>query len=159
MKIDRQKTARFTLACAAAACAALGTGNLKAQAATSPAPLLLTATNGTNNYLAVINTRNQQIVYVPTGGMGGASGNAGGVAVQGSLAAVINFGSSTVSIFQRKGNSMQPVQTVKTSSQPVSVTFGHGHLVVLGQTTADSFPVYGNTVGNNDGTVGLEPRR
>ena len=156
MQFDRQKTARFTLACAAAAFAAFGAGNLRAQPAAGAVPLLLTATNGTNNSLAVINTRTQQVVYVPTGGAGGAGGNAGGIAVQGSLAAVINFGSSNVTIFQRKGNTMQPMQTVKTSSQPVSVTFGHGHLVVLGQTTADSFPVYGNTVGNNDGTVGLE---
>ena len=53
-----------------------------ATAAERSAPLFLTATNGTGlpNYLAVINTRTQETSYVPTGGMGGASGNAGGVA-------------------------------------------------------------------------------
>src|SRR6202020_995324 len=38
----------------------------------------------------------------------------------------------------------------------VSVAFGHGHLVVLGQTTAESFPVYGTSVAQgNDGIVQL----
>ncbi len=50
---------------------------------------------------------------------------------------------------------MEPMQTVKTTSQPVSVAFGHNHLIVLGLTTVESFPVYGNTVGNNDGIVHL----
>jgi hypothetical protein len=94
--------------------------------------------------------------FVPTGGAGGASGNAGGVAVSGSLAAVVNFGSTNVTIFVRQGNTMEPMQVIKTSSQPVSVAFGHGHLVVLGQTTAESFPVFGTTVAtSNDGVVQL----
>jgi hypothetical protein len=45
---------------------------------------------------------------------------------------------------------------VKTSSQPVSVAFGHNHLVVLGLTTAESFPVDGDNVATaNDGVVQL----
>lgn len=124
--------------------------------AASPDPLFLTATNGISNYLAVINTKTQEMDFVPTGGAGGASGNAGGVAVSGTLAAVINFGSTNVTIFARQGNTMQPTQVIKTSSQPVSVAFGHGHLVVLGQTTAESFPVYGTSVAtSNDGVVQL----
>ena len=119
-------------------------------------PLFLTATNGANNFLAVINTRTKEMDFVPTGGLGGASGNAGGVAVHGSLAAAVNFASSTVTIFVRRGNAMAPTQMIKTSSQPVSVAFGHNHLVVLGLTTAESFPVYGNTVAtDNDGVVQL----
>src|SRR4051812_49433975 len=51
-------------------------------------PLFLTATNGANNFLAVVNTRTKETNYVPTGGLGGAGGNAGGVAVDGDLAAV-----------------------------------------------------------------------
>jgi hypothetical protein len=51
---------------------------------------------------------------------------------------------------------MEPTQLIKTSSQPVSVAFGHNHLVVLGQTTAESFAVFGNTVTkDNDGVVQL----
>jgi hypothetical protein len=140
------------LMCAAAIAAMPGA---RAQTAASPAPLFLTATNATNNSLAVINTRTQQMLFAPTGGTGGASGNAGGVAVSGDLAAVVNFGSSNVTIFQRKGDTMEPVQMVKTTAQPVSVAFGHGHLVVLTLSDVQSFPVYGNTVGNNDGTVSL----
>src|SRR5262249_35298933 len=109
-----------------------------------------------NNFLAVVNTRTKQVTYVPTGGLGGASGNAGGVAVEGSLAVVVNFGSSNVTIFVRHGDAMQPTQVIKTSSQPVSVAFGHNHLVVLGLTTAESFPVYGTNVGaDNDGLAQL----
>jgi hypothetical protein len=116
------------------------------EAQTTAAPLFLTATNGTNNFLAIVNTRTHQTTYVPTGGNGGASGNAGGVAVSGKMAAVINYGSGNVTIFERRGETMQPTQMIATASQPVSVAFGSGHLVVLGLTTAQSFAVYGNTV-------------
>lgn len=118
------------------------------------APLFLTATNGTNNFLAVINTQTQQTTYVPTGGLGGATGNAGGVAVSGRLAAAVNFGSTNVTIFARRGDSMEPTQVIKTASRPVSVAFGQGHLLVLGLTTAESFPVYGDTVqATSDGQI------
>src|SRR5438067_6022927 len=93
-----------------------------------PDPLFLTATNGPTNFLAVINTRTRETTYVPTGGTGGAGGNAGGVAVQGTLAAAVNFGSSNVTIFARHGTAIAPIQTIRTSSQPVSVSFGHNHL-------------------------------
>jgi hypothetical protein len=120
------------------------------------APLFLTATNGATNFLAVVNVRTKETTYVPTGGFGGASGNAGGVAVQGRLAAAVNFGSSNVTIFVRHGDAMEPTQMIKTASQPVSVAFGHNHLVVLGQTTAESFAVYGTNVAKDaDGTVQL----
>lgn len=121
-------------------------------------PLFLTATNGSTNYLAVVNTRTKQIDYVSTGGAGGVKpgSNAGGVAAAGEMAAVINFGSSNVTIFVRRGNTMAAVSTVKTASQPVSVAFGHDHLLVLGTTTAESFPVSGNKVAeNSDGMVQL----
>jgi hypothetical protein len=146
-------------ACAGAIFAAFGAGALQAQAPQTGRrdPLFLTATNGsTANYLAVVNTRTQETDYVPTGGSGGASGNAGGVAVEGPLAAVVNYGSFNVTIFVRQGDAMQPTQMVKTTSRPLSVAFGHDHLVVLCLTTAESFPVYGNTVGANDGIVPLQ---
>lgn len=110
------------------------------------APLFLTATNGANNQLAIVNTESGETTYVPTGGAGGVSGNAGGVAVAGKLAAVVNFGSSNVTVFVRRGASLQAEKTIPTASKPVSVAFGHGHLVVLELTMAESFPVYGNSV-------------
>ena len=119
-------------------------------------PPFLTATNGANNFLAVINTRTKQTDYVPTGGLGGASGNAGGVGVNDRIVATVNFASSNTTIFLRRGNAMEPTQVIKTSSQPVSVAFGHHHLVVLGLTTAEAFSVNGNTVAkDNDGLVQL----
>jgi hypothetical protein len=149
---------RLTLICAAALSTAFGADQTEAQArqGRNQDPLFLTATNGPNNFLAVINARTKQTEYVPTGGFGGAGGNAGGVAVSGSVVAAVNFGSSNVTIFVRKGNAMEPTQLIKTSSQPLSVAFGHGHLVVLGATTAESFTLFGNTVSsNNDGVVQL----
>lgn len=120
------------------------------------APLFLTATNGANNQLAIVNTETGQTSYVPTGGMGGASGNAGGVAVSGKLAAVVNFGSSNVTIFVRRGGNLQATQMIQTVSKPVSVAFGQGHLVVLELTMAQSFPVPGDSViATADGTVPL----
>jgi hypothetical protein len=140
------------LICAAAASTAV------AEAQTTAAPLFLTATNGVTNYLAVIDTRTRQTTYVATGGNGGVpqGSNAGGVAVDGKIAAVINYGSSNVTIFVRHGDAMKPTQMITTSSPPVSVAFGSGHLVVLGLTTAQSFAVYGNTVETSaDGQISL----
>jgi hypothetical protein len=151
---NRIRLATITMMCGMAASSALAAGGEAAQGSRHD-PLFLTITNAATNFLAVVNTRTREVDYVPTGGMGGAGGNAGGVAVNGKLAAAVNFRSSDVTIFVRKGNSMQPVQKVKTTSQPLSVAFGHDHLVVLGMTTAESFPVYGDTVGPNDGIVPL----
>jgi hypothetical protein len=142
--------AALPLICAAVASAATP------EAATAASPLFLTATNGTTNYLAIVDTRTSQVTYVPTGGQGGASGNAGGVTVNGKMAAVVNFGSSNVTIFVRHGDAMQPTQLINTSSPPVSVAFGSDHMVVLGLTTAQSFPVYGDSVvPQADGQVSL----
>jgi hypothetical protein len=113
----------------------------------SAKPLFLTMTNGTgSNYLVVIDTNTKETSYLPTNGFGGASGNAGGVAVAGTLAAVVNFGSQNVTIFVRHGNNLQPTQMIPTASKPLSVAFAHSHLFVLGQTTLQSFAVYGESV-------------
>src|SRR5258708_587140 len=80
------------------------------------APLFLTATNGANNFLAVVNTRTKVTTYVPTGGFGGAGGNAGGVAVEGRLAAVVNFGSTNVTNFVRRGDAPGPTGVIQTAS-------------------------------------------
>ena len=51
---------------------------------------------------------------------------------------------------------MAPTETIRTASRPVSVAFGHGHLIVLGLTTAESFSVTGNDVSQTaDGAVNL----
>jgi hypothetical protein len=142
--------AMFALMFAVTACAADKPEALPGQTA-----LFLTQTNASPNFLAVINTVTKETNYVPTGGKGGASGNAGGVAVSGELAAAVNFGSLTVTIFERVGNAMHATQLVKTTSAPLSVAFGHEHLFVLGATTAESFPIFGNTIGASDGSANL----
>ena len=114
-----------------AICAAM----TSAAAAERRAALFLTATNGTGatNYLAIINTRTQETSYVPTGGLGGATGNAGGVAVNGEVAAVINFGSKNVTIFVREGDTMQPSEVEDKwrdpSGQPYLTLDQHIHLL------------------------------
>src|SRR5262245_11915964 len=119
--VTARMLAALPLTCLATASLAAGGDEALAlaQSDRNPAPLFLTATNGSNNFLAVVNTRTKVTTYVPTGGFGGASGNAGGVAVDGRIAAVVNFGSTNVTIFIRRGDAMQPTQLIKTASQPV----------------------------------------
>jgi hypothetical protein len=50
---------------------------------------------------------------------------------------------------------MLPTQKITTTSKPLSVAFGHDHLVVLGTTTAESFPINGDSIGTNDGIAQL----
>src|SRR5258705_6338629 len=72
-----------SLMCTIAMSAAFGADDLQplAKQNRNQDPLFLAITNGTTNYLAVVNTRTKEIDYVPTGGRGGAGGNAGSVAV------------------------------------------------------------------------------
>jgi hypothetical protein len=148
-----------TLPLFCAALVSIGSASAQSAARNGSTPLFLTATNGaTTNFLAVVNANTQETDYVPTGGAGGipAGSNAGAIAVSGELAAVINFGSTNVSIFERQGSSMMPIALIQTAAPPVSVAFGHGHLVVLETTMAESFPVYGtNVAATADGAVPL----
>ena len=63
--------------------------------------LVVTASNQATNQLLVYDTAGALVPSIPTGGRGGVSGNAGGIAVLGRTIAVVNFGSSSVSIFDR----------------------------------------------------------
>ncbi len=152
------KKTPYHLSIICATMASLGTSAAAQPAARAAAPLFLTATNGATNYLVVVNANTRETDFLPTGGAGGvpAGSNEGAVAVSGKLAAVINFGSSNVSIFERRGNTLQAIAMIPTVAPPVSVDFGHGHLVVLETTTAESFPVFGNSVSTTaDGAVTL----
>ena len=91
-----------------------------------------------------------------TNGAGGASGNARGVRqFNGTLFAAVNNGSNTVAIYRRDGDRLKLDRVVTTTSAPVSVDFGNGHMYVAGATTVDSFVLQGNSVGSMDGTTGL----
>ena len=150
------------LICAVVATTAYGGDEAQSQAnqGRGQDPLFLTATNGANNFLAVVNTR--------TKGDGFRSDRRARRSQRQCRrrrrAAEISrprstSGPPTSPSSSAAATRWQPTQMIKTSSQPVSVAFGHNHLVVLGLTTAESFPVYGNTVGtDNDGVVQLARR-
>jgi len=117
-------------------------------AAASASPVVVTASNTASNRLLVYDTGGNLIQAVATQGQGGVGGNGGGVAAVGSTVAVVNYGSSTVSIFTRGSNGFALVQTVPTQSAPVSVAFGKDHLYVLGTLTVESHRI---------GRDGLDP--
>jgi hypothetical protein len=100
--------------------------------------LVVTASNATQNQLLVYNSSGKLIQTVSTQGQGGASGNAGGIEAKDNLVAAVNYGSQTVAIFERWGDSFHLTQLVPTASTPVSVAFGHDHLYILGTTTVES---------------------
>ena len=94
---------------------------------------------------------------LPTRGRGGAGGNAHGVRqLDGDVIAVVNFGSSSVTLFRRDGDRLRFDDQVQTTSQPVSVDFGNGHMYVAGVSTVDSFVMHEGEVGRLDGTAQLE---
>jgi len=127
--------------------------------------------HGNQRTLAVIMTNddaaNQIKVYdagtgallqtLSTRGKGGVGGNARGVnQFNGRLFAAVNFGSNTVALFSREGNRLRFEDLVATTSAPVSVDFGNGHMYVAGATTVDSFVLRRNRVVWRDGSAVLE---
>ena len=133
---------------------ALLTGAAAAYAEGNPQTLVVTASNATNNQLLVYNTSGALVQMVPTGGQGGASGNAGGIAAQGSLVAVVNFGSQNVAIFETDDHGFTLSHTIHSASKPLSVAFGKGHLYVLGTTTVESHRMDGSNVRTNPDGIG-----
>jgi hypothetical protein len=130
-------------------------------AATFPAgnhqnPLVVTASNATQNQLLVYNTAGMLMQTVSTQGQGGVGGNSGGIAARGNLVAVVNFGSKSVSVFQRDSNSFHLKQTVPAVSAPVSVAFSADHLYILGTMKVESHRMFGSNVNANpDGVASL----
>lgn len=126
------------------------------QADTAQSTLVVTASNLAPNQLLVYTAGGTLIQTVPTGGQGGVGGNAGGIEANGTQVAVVNFGSQSVSMFERSNNGFRMTQKVPTVSSPVSVAFGAGHLYVLGATTVESHRMYGIDVSSHpDGVVTL----
>ena len=111
----------------------LGGAAAPASAEDAHGVLVLTASNTTTNELLVLDTSGHVLRRLPTQGQGGVSGNAGGVAAGRDRVAVVNFGSSNVSIFERDGGGrlFRLERVVPTVGSPVSVAFGHDHLYVL----------------------------
>src|SRR5215831_1518183 len=89
---------------------------------------------------------------LPTNGAGGVSGNAHGVRqYNGKIFAAVNNGSNSVAVYIRQDDRLKLDRVVTTSSAPVSIDFGNGHMYVAGATTVDSFILHGNSVGARDG--------
>jgi hypothetical protein len=124
----------------AAAAAVLLMGAATTASAEGRASLVLAASNATTNELIVMDTAGTVLKRIPTQGQGGASGNAGGIAASRDRVAVVNFGSSNVSIFQRDegGRGLRLERVIPTLGSPVSVAFGNDHLYVLTTTHVES---------------------
>jgi hypothetical protein len=102
--------------------------------------LIVTASNTASNALLVYNTNGGLVEQIPTGGAGGVSGNAGGIAQNHDLLAVVNFGSGNVSVFRKFADQgvLQQEKIVPAITNPVSVAFGRGHLYILTATHIES---------------------
>jgi hypothetical protein len=126
-------------------------------AAQSRNTLVITSSNAASaNSLLVFDSTGALVQTIPTGGQGGVSGNAGGVAAAGRLVAVVNFGSQSVSLFELTNDGFVLTDTVNTISKPVSVAFGHGHLYVLGTTSVESHQLHGHDIEvASDGSTAL----
>ena len=124
----------------AASAAILLLGAATTASAEGHASLVLTASNATTNELLVLNTAGAVLKRIPTQGQGGVSGNAGGIAASHDRVAVVNFGSSNVSIFERDegGRYFRLERVIPTVGSPVSVAFGNDHLYVLTTTHVES---------------------
>lgn len=120
-----------------------GTVNAQAGAHWNDGDLVVTSSNTANNELLVYNTRGTLVEQAPTGGSGGVSGNAGGIAQNHARLAVVNFGSGNVSVFRKNedGAPLRLEKLVPALNNPVSVAFGHGHLYILTATYIESHPI------------------
>lgn len=136
-------------------------GAVSAQSATSSQDgdaLVVTASNTTTNQLLVYNTIGALLAQIPTGGEGGVSGNAGGIAQDRNHLAVVNFGSGNVSVFdkdfERAGFRLEKL--VPASTNPVSVAFGNDHLYILSASYIESHRIDRNGVESSaDGVAKL----
>jgi hypothetical protein len=121
--------------------------------------LVVTMTNdATSNAVQVYDAATHALLQtLPTQGQGGVGGNARGVKqYTGELVAAVNNGSGTVAVYRRQSDGLKFEKVVTTSSAPVSVDFGNGHMYVAGATTVDSFVINGGDVGALDGTASLQ---
>jgi hypothetical protein len=121
--------------------------------------VIVTASNAAAaNQLLVYSPGGALLAALPTHGQGGVAGNAGGIAAAMNRVAVVNFGSSNVSVFVRDGDgaSLRLQSVFATQGNPVSVAFAEGHLYVLTTTGVESHPLDEHGVrANADGSARL----
>lgn len=109
---------------------------------------ILTSTNDpANNNVAVFKFENSGTptlslwALLPTGGAGGATGNAGALQFGDEAGAVVNYGSNTVTKLVRRGDSIATAGTVNLASgclKPVSVALRGNSFFVAGANCAES---------------------
>ncbi|RFU49158.1 hypothetical protein [Paraburkholderia sp. DHOC27] len=100
---------------------------------------VVTASNTAVNELLVYKTDGSLAEQVRTGGVGGVSGNAGGIAQNHDLLAVVNFGSKNVSVFGKDASlGLHLIGLVPAVANPVSVVFHGDHLYILTTTHVES---------------------
>lgn len=110
--------------------------------------LVLTSTNDTSGNQVVVfklttgGTPALTLVnMLPTGGAGGAGGNAGSVQFAGEFGAVANYGSNSVTQLTRNYNFINVGKTVKLApgcTNPVSVALADGQLFAVGANCIES---------------------
>lgn len=123
---------------------------------------LITSTNNASSNQVVVFKLNTAgtatlnfVSALPTGGKGGASGNAGAVQFSDSFGAVVNYGSNTVTRLVRDQNSIRTAGTIALASdctQPVSVALQQHQAFILGSNCAES---HAWPTGILNGTVAL----
>ena len=131
------------------------------------ATFVITSTNnpdGNNLVVFKLNETTPALTLVnmlPTGGAGGASGNAGAVQFQNFFGAVVNYGSNTVSQLVRDDNSLKVARTIELAPgcvQPVSVSLTFTQAFIVGSNCAESHAwpwgrVDGHTVSLSDASA------
>jgi hypothetical protein len=124
----------------------------------SPTVAVVMTNDANANQIQVYDAATHELLQtLSTHGQGGVGGNARGVRQYGGeILAAVNNGSNSVAIFKRDGDRLRFDKLVSTTSAPVSVDFGNGHMYVAGATTVDSFVVHHDNVGWMDGTTALE---
>jgi hypothetical protein len=130
--------------------------------------LVLTSTNDPSANQVVVFKLNSEgtpsltlVNTLPTGGKGGAGGNAGAIQFRGSQGAVVNYGSNTLSRLVRDEGSVHIADGIPLAAncvQPVSVALMDRHAFVVGSNCAESHAwpsgyLDGNTVSLPDNSA------
>jgi hypothetical protein len=150
---------RFAILIGAASLLILGAHGVSVRADAGGKTLAITMTNDSvSNAVQVYDAATRALLQtLATQGQGGVGGNARGIRqYRGDLVAAVNNASSTVAIYRRQGDGLRFEKVVSTTSAPVSIDFGNGHMYVASATTIDSFVINGNTIGWRDGTATLQ---
>jgi hypothetical protein len=153
-------TVRFSpLLAGALALVAAGAAAAQTSPASTVSALIVTASNTATNQLLVYSSTGALSQTIPTGGQGGAGGNAGGIAQNDERLAVVNFASNSVSVFTKDKvrGALKLESVVPVAAGPVSVALNEDHLYVLTAQSVESHPVdyRGGVSAHSDGDARL----